>query len=381
MRVLFDSLEKKLPIDELFQGLILFKKKKGKIYLKKKVKFIKTYFKKKKKGNEHDFVLCKRCKTKTGNIQKFLDLQLEIRNIRHISEAFSEYQKEELLNGENQYYCDQCKSKNDAIKGLKLKKLPDLLTLHLKRFEIDYTSYNLSHIKLNNEVIFPFKLKLNKYLQNKLEEEYLIDEIENKEEINENKEEEEEYHLNSILIHSGSITSGHYYAYIKSQEKNEEEENNEEKEEKWYEFNDRNVSKIKLKDIEKVYGGDNTNTNAYMLIYERKKPKSEIYKNYEEKEEIELIPKELIEEIRKENEKYFEEYKIWDLSQKEAEFRFIYNEKEYKRDFKKDMTLVDVIKRVSKEISIDEEKIKLRRIKKINNLILPGIKNYFKKKN
>jgi hypothetical protein len=140
------------------------------------------------------------------------------------------------------------------------------------------------------------------------------------------------------------------------------------------------VSKIKLKDIEKVYGGDNTNTNAYMLIYERKKPKSEIYKKYEEKEEIELIPKELIEEIRKENEKYFEEYKIWDLSQKEAEFRFIYNEKEYKRDFKKDMTLVDVIKRVSKEISIDEEKIKLRRIKKINNLILPGIKNYFKKK-
>ncbi|CAH1153307.1 unnamed protein product [Phaedon cochleariae] len=55
------------------------------------------------------------------------------------------------------------------------------------------------------------------------------------------------------MIHSGSASGGHYYAYIKDFEKN------------WFCFNDQSVNLISYEDIIKTYGG--SSTNAYMLIY------------------------------------------------------------------------------------------------------------------
>lgn len=44
--------------------------------------------------------------------------------------------------------CDQCKKKVDALKGLRFKKLPYLLTMQLKRFDFDYDT--MRRIKLNS---------------------------------------------------------------------------------------------------------------------------------------------------------------------------------------------------------------------------------------
>ncbi|XP_011315103.1 ubiquitin carboxyl-terminal hydrolase 47 [Fopius arisanus] len=74
------------------------------------------------------------------------------------------------------------------------------------------------------------------------------------------------YELFSIMIHSGSASGGHYYAYIKDFRTNE-----------WLCFNDQNVTPITDEDIQKTYGGGPTrgyysgayssSTNAYMLMY------------------------------------------------------------------------------------------------------------------
>lgn len=74
------------------------------------------------------------------------------------------------------------------------------------------------------------------------------------------------YELFSIMIHSGSASGGHYYAYIKDFDKNS-----------WFCFNDQSVSGITEEDIRKTYGGGpqkgyysgaySTSTNAYMLMY------------------------------------------------------------------------------------------------------------------
>lgn len=45
------------------------------------------------------------------------------------------------------------------------------------------------------------------------------------------------------MIHSGSAWGGHYYTYIKSFEDGQ-----------WYNFDDRNVVRISIKEIEKVFG-------------------------------------------------------------------------------------------------------------------------------
>jgi ubiquitin carboxyl-terminal hydrolase 47 len=79
------------------------------------------------------------------------------------------------------------------------------------------------------------------------------------------------YDLFAIMIHSGSASGGHYYAYIKDFETN-----------KWYSFNDQTVSNITQEDIQKSFGGSSTknyyssayssSTNAYMLMYRQSDP-------------------------------------------------------------------------------------------------------------
>ncbi|XP_053690327.1 ubiquitin carboxyl-terminal hydrolase 47 [Sabethes cyaneus] len=74
------------------------------------------------------------------------------------------------------------------------------------------------------------------------------------------------YELFAIMIHSGSASGGHYYAYIKDFQSS-----------KWYSFNDQTVSSITHDDIQKSFGGGaskayysgaySSSTNAYMLMY------------------------------------------------------------------------------------------------------------------
>ena len=68
----------------------------------------------------------------------------------------------ETLDGNNQYWCEKCGKKCDAHKGLKFSRFPYLLTLHLKRFDFDYTT--LHRIKLNDKVTFPEQLHLDSLL-------------------------------------------------------------------------------------------------------------------------------------------------------------------------------------------------------------------------
>ena len=80
------------------------------------------------------------------------------------------------------------------------------------------------------------------------------------------------YELFSIMIHSGSASGGHYYAYVKDFPTRE-----------WHCFNDQTVSSITYDDIRKTYGGGPTrsagyftsaytsSTNAYMLMYRQVK--------------------------------------------------------------------------------------------------------------
>ena len=79
-----------------------------------------------------------------------------------IVEALKAFVAPETLDGNNQYWCEKCGKKCDAHKGLKFSRFPYLLTLHLKRFDFDYTT--LHRIKLNDKVTFPEQLHLDSLL-------------------------------------------------------------------------------------------------------------------------------------------------------------------------------------------------------------------------
>ena len=72
--------------------------------------------------------------------------------------SFRMFSSNETLCGESKYYCEQCCSKQEATKRLRVKKLPQILALHLKRFK--YLEQHNNFTKLTHRVVFPWELKL-----------------------------------------------------------------------------------------------------------------------------------------------------------------------------------------------------------------------------
>ena len=78
--------------------------------------------------------------------------------IRSIQEGLRGYFKSETLDGDNQYHCEKCEkegrgAKQDAEKGLKLSKVPYVLSIGLKRFDYDWERD--CRVKVDDEVVFP----------------------------------------------------------------------------------------------------------------------------------------------------------------------------------------------------------------------------------
>jgi ubiquitin carboxyl-terminal hydrolase 47 len=88
------------------------------------------------------------------------------------------------------------------------------------------------------------------------------------------------YELFAVLIHSGAIAGGHYYAYIKNLDAVATE---------WWNFNDSSVTKLDESKVRDAWGGMNTYNsatygrvstqscaNAYMLMYRKVVPSSKM---------------------------------------------------------------------------------------------------------
>ncbi|XP_064552476.1 ubiquitin carboxyl-terminal hydrolase 47 isoform X3 [Drosophila montana] len=276
-------------------------------------------------GKMNDYVKCLECNTEKTREDTFLDIPLPVRPFGSssaygsIEEALRAFVQPETLDGNNQYLCEKCKKKCDAHKGLHFKSFPYILTLHLKRFDFDYQT--MHRIKLNDRVTFPQKLNLNSFVNRSGQgEQYQMNGTSNADDCstadsgsameednlssgvgttasssqheNDLNDEDEGidmssstgksanmearlkqdllsgpyiYELFAIMIHSGSASGGHYYAYIKDFDNDE-----------WFCFNDQNVSTITQEDIQRSFGGPNgsyyssaytSSTNAYMLMY------------------------------------------------------------------------------------------------------------------
>uniref|UniRef100_A0A6Q2XPH8 Ubiquitin carboxyl-terminal hydrolase 47 n=1 Tax=Esox lucius TaxID=8010 RepID=A0A6Q2XPH8_ESOLU len=261
-------------------------------------------------GKLKDYVRCLECGYESWRIDTYLDIPLVIRPFGasqaycSVEEALQAFVQPETLDGANQYFCERCKKKCDARKGLRFLHFPYLLTLQLKRFDFDYTT--MHRIKLNDRMSFPEELDMSPFIDvedekspqtesctdsgaenegschsdqmsndfstdDGVDEGICLDSASSTERVLKPKS-SLTFELFSVMVHSGSAAGGHYYACIKSFSDGQ-----------WYSFNDQHVSKITQEDIRKTYGGSSGNrgyyssafassTNAYMLIYRLKDP-------------------------------------------------------------------------------------------------------------
>ncbi|KAJ4365559.1 hypothetical protein N0V83_008179 [Neocucurbitaria cava] len=211
-------------------------------------------------GKLSSTVTCDNCRNTTTAQDPYMDLSLDVRSqskkrklnansngeeapaldLRDCLERFTV--KEKL--GSAEYTCRNCDSPQNASKQLSIKRLPPVLSIHLKRFE--HTKSTSS--KIETPVRFPVKLDIHPYTtQHKAQ--LKAAKAAGTPVSNQNLNSPANsliYELSSVIVHKGKIDSGHYISY--SREGSD-----------WFMFDD---SKVVLVSETEVLAAE-----AYLLFY------------------------------------------------------------------------------------------------------------------
>jgi len=172
-----------------------------------------------------------------------------------LGQCFDAFTRPERLDEDNMWYCSNCCNHVRAMKTMELWKLPNVLVLHLKRFDFKST---YRRDKIDTFVDFPLdELNMSKYcssLQQKQKQQkpFVRDEI------------PAIYDLFGVTNHYGRMGFGHYTAFARRWNENEIER-------EWALFDDSSVRTV---------GDGNSNLNhiddrivspaAYVLFYRRR---------------------------------------------------------------------------------------------------------------
>lgn len=291
-------------------------------------------------GHHMNYIECVNVDYKSTRKESFYDLQLDVKGCRDVYASFDKYVEVERLEGDNKYHAEQY-GLQDARKGVLFIDFPPVLQLQLKRFEYDFMRDTM--VKINDRYEFPLQLDLDrdngKYLSPDAD-----------------RSVRNLYTLHSVLVHSGGVHGGHYYAFIRPTLSDQ-----------WYKFDDERVTKEDVKRaLEEQYGGEEelpqTNpgfnntpfkftkySNAYMLVYIRESDKDKIMCNVDEKD----IAEHLRERLKREQEE--KEHK-----KKEKAEAHLYTIIKVARDD-------DLMEQIGKDIYfdlVDHDKVKSFRIQK-----------------
>ncbi|KAL0784034.1 hypothetical protein Bca101_000279 [Brassica carinata] len=226
-------------------------------------------------GHHMNYIECINVDYKSTRKESFYDLQLDVKGCKDVYASFDKYVEVERLEGDNKYHAEG-HGLQDAKKGVLFIDFPPVLQLQLKRFEYDFMRDTM--VKINDRYEFPLQLDLDRE-----DGKYLSPDAD--------RSVRNLYTLHSVLVHSGGVHGGHYYAFIRPTLSDQ-----------WYKFDDERVTKEDLKRaLDEQYGGEEelpqTNpgfnnppfkftkySNAYMLVYIRESDKDKIICNVDEKD-------------------------------------------------------------------------------------------------
>ena len=163
------------------------------------------------------------CENVNTRKEKIYDISLDISNCFNLKDCLNKYIGEENI---EDYKCDKCKNKITHVKNTLLEYLPNILIIHLQRNKFNYETFQLE--KINSRIEFEKTINIKNYTIDKN---------------NKNKNDENyEYNLIGVIVHSGTAQYGHYYSFINSKRKNENP---------WIKFNDMEVTENIILNFEK----------------------------------------------------------------------------------------------------------------------------------
>ncbi|KAF5205182.1 Ubiquitin carboxyl-terminal hydrolase [Thalictrum thalictroides] len=163
-------------------------------------------------GRLRSQVQCCSCGHCSDTFEPWNDLSLEIEDVDSLPTALESFTKVERIE-DAKYTCENCKKEVLVVKKhLTLEKTPTVVAFHLKRFK----SVGSYVEKIDKHVDYPLELDLLPYKSSQ-----------------ENTDVDSKYELYGVVVHSGiSISSGHYYCFIRSSPQ------------KWHKLNDAQVMTV-----------------------------------------------------------------------------------------------------------------------------------------
>lgn len=219
-------------------------------------------------GKYKTYISCINVNYESSRLEDFWDVQLNVSGNKTLDDSFRDYIQVETLDGDNKYDAGEPYKLQDARKGVIFESFPPVLHLHLKRFEYDLTRDAMT--KINDRHEFPEEFDATPYMSAEAD-----------------KSEPWIYQLYGVLVHSGDLNAGHYYAFLRPR-----------KDGPFFKFDDDKViPATKHETLEENFGGEyanlhpNTNgirqpymrglsrkrsMNAYMLVYIRKSRVDEV---------------------------------------------------------------------------------------------------------
>ncbi|KAG9242986.1 U1biquitin-specific peptidase-like protein [Calycina marina] len=179
---------------------------------------------------------CLTCETASQRDETFLDLSIDTEEHSSITSCLRNFSAEEMLCQRNKFHCDNCGGLQEAEKRMKIKRLPKVLTLHLKRFK--YTEDMTQLKKSFHRVAYPYYLRMFN----------TTDETEDPDRL---------YELYAVVVHIGSNAfHGHYVSIIKTQDRG------------WLLFDDEMVEPVDKHYVRNFFGNQPGQACAYVLFYQ-----------------------------------------------------------------------------------------------------------------
>lgn len=147
-------------------------------------------------GKLSNEVRCLCCETVTQRVESFFDLSVDVEQNSSLTACLRNFSSTELLREQDKFYCDMCCSLQEAERRMRVKILPQVLSLHLKRFK--FMEQFKKYKKLSYRVVFPLELRLCN----------TSDDAEDPDRL---------YSLFAVVVHVGSgPNQGHYVSLIRS---------------------------------------------------------------------------------------------------------------------------------------------------------------------
>lgn len=222
------------------------------------------------RGSLSNYIRCIDAPYESKRSEYFYDISLNVIGCKDVYESFKKYCEIEMLQGDDMYKADG-HGFQVAYRGIIFEKFPPILHLHLKRY--DYDVFEDRFVKVNDRFEFPEVLDLNEFVDPMAygPTDYT-------------------YHLHGVLVHTGSISGGHYCAYLKTNIDSE-----------WYKFDDSYVTVVDSKTaINDNFGVDlnhsnlntyNNCTTAYLLIYVLESERETIFQEVKDEDVPEYLLK------------------------------------------------------------------------------------------